>query len=62
MVLLKTIHDLKRVDVKKNYANIIPIAQSLGTGKFKTVDRIATEWILFPLCLHESLGKIYFGT
>ena len=61
-VLLKIIDDLKGLTVKKNYANVVPVAQSSGTGKSKTVDRIATERILFPLCLRESLGKNYFGT
>jgi hypothetical protein len=60
--LLKTIDDVHRLPVEKNYAKVIIIAQSSGTGKSKTVDKVATERILFPLCLRESLGKNYFGT
>ena len=60
-VLLKIIDDLTRLPAKKNYANVVPVAQSSGTGKFKTVDRISTEQILFPLCLCESLSKKYIG-
>jgi hypothetical protein len=60
-VLLKAIDELHVQQIRLNYAKIIPIAQSSGTGKSKTVDMIATEQILFPLCLRESLGKNYFG-
>jgi hypothetical protein len=49
------------VPVLNNYAKIIPIAQSSGTGKSKTVDKVAMERILFPICLREDIGKNYFG-
>jgi hypothetical protein len=45
----------------RHYAKIIPVAQSSGTGKSKTVDMVAMERILFPLCLRESLGENFFG-
>jgi hypothetical protein len=60
-VLLEAIDELHARPIWLNYAKIIPIAQSSGTGKSKTVDKIATERILFPLCLRESLGKKFFG-
>jgi hypothetical protein len=59
--LLKTIDDVHRQPVINNYAKVVIVTQSSGTGKSKTVDKIATERILFPLCLRESLGKNYFG-
>ena len=40
---------------------VVPVVQSSGTGKSKTVDKIATERILIPLCLRENLGENYFG-
>jgi len=49
------------VPVLNNYAKIIPIAQSSGTGKSKTVDKVAMERILFPICLRENIEKNYFG-
>jgi len=37
------------------------MAQSSGTGKSKTVDRIGEDRILFPMCLREDLGENVFG-
>lgn len=60
-VLLATIDEVHVLPIEQHYAKIIPVAQSSGTGKSKTVDKIATERILFPLCLRENLGDDYFG-
>ena len=60
-VLLQSIDEVHNRSVDKCYAEIIPITQSSGTGKSKTVDKVATERILFPLCLRENLGKDSFG-
>ncbi|KAF8512928.1 hypothetical protein BU17DRAFT_95797 [Hysterangium stoloniferum] len=59
--LLQAIDDLHVLPVEQSYAKIIPIAQSSGTGKSKTVDVVAMERILFPMCLREELGKNYFA-
>ena len=61
MALLQAIDELNALPVERNYAKIIPITQSSGTGKSKTVDRVAMERILFPMCLRENLGDLYFG-
>lgn len=58
-ILLQAIDELHGIEL--NYAKLMPIAQSSGMGKSKTVDQVATERILFPICLHESIGKQYFG-
>ena len=60
-VLLKTIDDVYVLPVAQNYAKVVILVQSSGTGKFKTVDKITTEQILFPLCLHKSHSKNYFS-
>jgi|SRR5882762_8936566 hypothetical protein len=60
-ILLNAIDGLHTLSTKHNYAKIMPIAQSSGTGKSKTVDKVAMERILFPLCLREDIGKSYFG-
>jgi hypothetical protein len=60
-VLLRAIDDLHTLTIQENYAKILPIAQSSGTGKSKTVDKVATVRILFPICLRENIGKNYFG-
>jgi hypothetical protein len=60
-VLLKAIDGLHTLPIPNIYAKIFPIAQSSGTGKSKTVDKVATERILFPICLREDTGKNYFG-
>jgi hypothetical protein len=59
-ILLNAIDD-HTLPTKNNYAKIMPIAQSSGMGKSKTVDKVAMERILFPLCLCEDTGKSYFG-
>jgi hypothetical protein len=56
-VLLQTIDELHARPVEHNYAKIIHITQSSGTGKSKTVDMVAMERILFPICLREDLGE-----
>jgi hypothetical protein len=52
---------IDEVHKEENYAKVVPIAQSSGTGKSRTVDKVAMERILFPLCLREDLGKNYYG-
>lgn len=61
-ILLQAVDDLHKLKADHNYAKIIPIIQSSGTGKSRTVDNIGTERILFPMCLREDLGKDLFGT
>ena len=60
-VLLRAIDELHNLDQSKNYAKNLPIVQSSATGKSKTVDKVATERILFPMCLREDIGDVYFG-
>ncbi|KAK2464678.1 hypothetical protein APHAL10511_003254 [Amanita phalloides] len=60
-VLLEAIDRLHKLSKERNYAKIIPITQLSGTGKSKTVDKIAMQRILFPLCLREDLGNDYFA-
>jgi hypothetical protein len=60
-ILLKAIDDLHNLSSTHTYAKIIPVVQSSGTGKSKTVDKIGTERILFPMCLREELGSDLFG-
>jgi len=60
-ILLKAVDDLHTLKPDHNYAKIIPIIQSSGTGKSRTVDNIGRERILFPMCLREDLGKDLFG-
>jgi hypothetical protein len=52
------LHELKQ---ERNYAKMIPIIQSSGTGKSRTVDNVGKERVLFPMCLREDLGKDLFG-
>ena len=60
-VLLKAVDEAHALPTEHQYARIVPVAQSSGTGKSKTIDKIATERILFPLCLREDLSEKYFG-
>lgn len=60
-ILLQAIDALHRLSTTLNYAKLMPIVQSSGTGKFKTANQVATERILFPICLRESIGEQYFG-
>lgn len=60
-ILLRAIDELHALPVQNNYAKIIPIVQSSGTGKSKTVDQVAKERILLPMCLREDIGKFSFG-
>jgi hypothetical protein len=55
--LLAAIDEVHLKPIDENYAKIVPVAQSSGTGKSKTVDRIAKERILIPLCLREDLDQ-----
>ena len=55
--LLAAIDEVHWKPIDANYAKIILVAQSSGTGKFKTVDRFAKERILIPLCLREDLDR-----
>ena len=60
-VLLMAIDEIHGLQVQQHYAKIVLIAQSSGTGKSRTVDKVSTIRILFPLCLREHLGDNYFG-
>jgi hypothetical protein len=59
--MLKAVDHLHMQPPERHYVKVIPVTQSSGTGKSRTVDKIATERILIPLCLRESLGHNYFG-
>lgn len=59
--MLQAVDEIHNMPLDKHYAKILTVVQSSGTGKSKTVDKIATERIVFPLCLRESLGLNYFG-
>jgi hypothetical protein len=59
--LLQLIDDVHNQPVERRYAKVVPMIQSSGTGKSKTVDEIAKTRILFPLCLREDIGVGYFG-
>ena len=59
--LLRAVDAVHSLPAVANYAKIIAIIQSSGTGKSKTVDAIAKERIAIPMCLRESLGKDAFG-
>ena len=61
-ILLKAVDDLDKLEPDHNYAKIIPIIQSSGTGKSRTVDNVGKQRILFPICLRENLGKDLFGS
>jgi hypothetical protein len=60
--LMVAIDKLHSVDPSRNYAKILPITQSSGTGKSKAVDAMSMERIVLPLCLRENLGPNIFGT
>lgn len=61
-VLLRAVDELHGLREEHNYAKVMPITQSSGTGKSKTIDRISMERILLPICLREDLGENTFGT
>ncbi|TDL22026.1 hypothetical protein BD410DRAFT_898594 [Rickenella mellea] len=50
-VMLQAIDDLK---AHKQYACILPVVQSSGMGKSKTVHRISEDRIHLPMCLRED--------
>jgi hypothetical protein len=56
------VDDLDKLVSDHNYAKIIPIIQSSGTGKSRTVDNVGRQRILFSMCLREDLGKNLFGS
>ena len=60
LVMQYAIDEINNRPVQNNYAKIIAIIQSSGTGKSKTVDEIAKTRVLFPLCLREEIGEKYF--
>ena len=60
-VMLQAVDKVWSREQLEHYSKVLHVTQSSGTGKSKTVDKIATERILFPLCLRESLGEKYFG-
>jgi hypothetical protein len=59
-ILLKAIDGLHTLEVAKNYAKIIPIAQSSGTGKSKTVDKVATRDSLPNMFTGRSPEKLFW--
>jgi hypothetical protein len=59
--LLRAVDRVHSLPVHSNYAKIIAITQSSGTGKSRTVDAIAKERITFPLCIREKIGANAFG-
>jgi len=61
LALLDAIDRLHTLDEKDNYAKILPITQSSGTGKSRAVDAISKMRIVLPLCLREDLGDDSFG-
>jgi hypothetical protein len=44
-----------------DYAKILPIIQSSGTGKSKAVDAMAMERIVLQLCIRENVEPYAFG-
>jgi hypothetical protein len=58
---MHAIDKLNNIPTLNNYAKILPVTQSSGTGKSKIVDEVAKQRILFPLCLREDVGQEYFG-
>lgn len=60
-VFLKAVDEVHQQNDDVNYAKILPVTQSSGTGKSRVVDQIATKRVLFPLCLREDLGDNYYG-
>lgn len=59
--LIVAIDGLHNLEGSRNYAKILPITQSSGTGKSKAVDAMSMERIVLPLCLRENLGRDVFG-
>ena len=53
--------ELHMLPLSRNYAKIMAIVQSSGTGKSKTVEMVGKERILLPLCLREELGDNVYG-
>jgi hypothetical protein len=60
-ILIRAMDELHMLPLGRNCAKIMPIAQSSGTGKSKTVEMVGMERILLPLCLREELGENVFG-
>jgi len=60
-VMLEAIDSLHTLPTNSDCAKILPVVQSSGVGKSKTMDKIATERIVLPLCLREYIGRNYFG-
>ena len=60
-VMLQAIDEIHGWPVEQHYAKVLPVAQSSGTGKSKSMDMIARQRITFPFCLREDLGNDYFG-
>ncbi|KIL66650.1 hypothetical protein M378DRAFT_10017 [Amanita muscaria Koide BX008] len=60
-LLLRVIDELHALPIERKHTNIVPIVQSSGTGKSKTVDEVAKMRILFPLCIREHIGEICFA-
>ena len=61
MALLDAIDRLHTLEEKTNYAKILTITQSSGTGKSRAVDAMSEKRIVLPLCLREDLGRDSFG-
>jgi hypothetical protein len=60
-ILIRAMDELHMLPLSRNYAKIMPITQSSGTGKSKTVEMVGKERILLPLCLREELGDKAYG-
>ncbi|KAM6501351.1 hypothetical protein JOM56_004365 [Amanita muscaria] len=60
-LLLRVIDELHALPIERKHTNIVPIVQSSGTGKSKTVDEVAKMRILFPLCIREHIGENCFA-
>jgi hypothetical protein len=58
-ILLQAIDEVYSLPEMKYYSRIVPVVQSSGTGKSRTVDEIAKERILFSVCLRENLWGTY---
>ena len=52
-VMIKAIDDMKQ---RPHYAFILPVVQSSGMGKSKTIYRIAQDRIVIPMCLRADDG------
>lgn len=59
--MLGAVDEIQDSSEKFPYAKILVITQSSGMGKSKTVNAMANERILLPLCVREELDAESFG-